>query len=38
MVPYLPRVLENLQMYLTQEETGEATSLQTQALGKYIAV
>jgi hypothetical protein len=38
MVPYVPRIVESLQLYLTEEMSDETSYLQPQSLGKYIVV
>jgi len=36
MVPYFPRIIENLKVYLTQEQSDQTMCLQTQSVGEYI--
>jgi hypothetical protein len=37
-VPYFPRIIEILKVYLTEEQSDETLCLQIQAVGKHIAV
>lgn len=36
MVPYFPRIMENLKMYLVEEQSDETLCLQIQSVGKSL--
>jgi hypothetical protein len=38
MIPYFPRIIEILKVYLNEEQSDETLCLQIQAVGEYIAL
>jgi hypothetical protein len=38
MVPYFPRIIEILKVYLAEEQSEETLCLQIQAVGEYIVL
>jgi len=38
MIPYFPGIIEILKVYLTEEQSDDTVSIQTQAIGEYVAL